>query len=434
MTSPLYLGIALDGAGWHPSAWREPDARPADLFHLDYWVALVRAAEAAGIDLVTIEDSFGLQSTGFGGIDPRRDEVRGRLDALLLATAIAPHTSTIGLIPTITTTHTEPFHVATGVQTLDFVSDGRAGWRVQVSGRAHEAAHVGRRTLPALDPALVARGTDPAQTALLEDLFGEAREAVEVARRLWDSWEDDAVIRDVETGRFVDRDKLHYIDFVGDRFTVKGPSITPRPPQGQPLVYALAHQKVPYELAVAGADIVGITPHDDAHLVAILGQLDTAAQDVSRGTDEPLRVWTEISVLIGETADAARATLDRLNATHGEPWTSDTVILADTAEAVAAQLLHWHSLGIDGIRLRPARLPDDLTAITERVVPLLRAAGVLDRPIGAATLRARLGFGRPESRYASPTAPAARGTAAADSEADPAADSTVELDLTGSIR
>ncbi|WP_281534600.1 hypothetical protein [Cryobacterium breve] len=62
MTSSLYLGIALDGAGWHPSAWREPEARPVDLFHLDYWVALVRAAEAAGIDLVTIEDSFGLQS------------------------------------------------------------------------------------------------------------------------------------------------------------------------------------------------------------------------------------------------------------------------------------------------------------------------------------------------------------------------------------
>ncbi|WP_348648424.1 LLM class flavin-dependent oxidoreductase [Cryobacterium breve] len=263
--------------------------------------------------------------------------MRGRLDALLLATAIAPHTSSIGLVPTITTTHTEPFHVATGVQTLDYVSEGRAGWRVQVSGRAHEAAHVGRRTLPALDPALVVLGTDPAQTALIEDLFGEARDAVEVARRLWDSWEDDAVIRDVETGRFVDREKLHYIDFVGDRFTVEGPSITPRPPQGQPLVYALAHQKVPYELAVAGADIVGVTPHDDAHLEAILGQLETAAHDVVRGVDEPLRVWTEISVLIEKTVDAAHATLDRLNATHGEPWTSDTVILADTPEAVAAQ-------------------------------------------------------------------------------------------------
>ncbi|MEB0015035.1 hypothetical protein QN416_25885, partial [Glaciimonas sp. Cout2] len=85
-----------------------------------------------------------------------------------------------------------------------------------------------------------------------------------------------------------------------------------------------------------------------------------------------------------ETADAAQATLARLNATHGEPWTSDPLILADTAEAVAPQLLHWHKLGIDGVRLRPARLPEDLSAITESVVPLLRSAGVLDRPDGVA--------------------------------------------------
>ena len=74
------------------------------------------------------------------------------------------------------------------------------------------------------------------------DLFDEATDAVEVVRRLWDGWEDDAVIRDVATGRFVDRDKLHYIDFAGKHFSVKGPSITPRPPQGQPVVTALAHQ------------------------------------------------------------------------------------------------------------------------------------------------------------------------------------------------
>ncbi len=81
------------------------------------------------------------------------------------------------------------------------------------------------------------------------DLFDEAADAVEVVRRLWDSWEDDAVIRDVATGRYVDRDKLHYIDFAGKYFSVKGPSITPRPPQGQPVVAALAHQVPVYEFA-----------------------------------------------------------------------------------------------------------------------------------------------------------------------------------------
>jgi len=400
MTARFHLGIALDGAGWHPAAWREPDARPDELLDLEYWVDLVSAAEAAGIDLVTFEDAFGLQSAGFGGVDERRDEVRGRLDALLLATAVAPHTTRIGLVPTITTTHTEPFHVGTATATLDYVSEGWGGWRVQVSGRAHEAAHVGRRTLPALDPAAVQAGTDPAQTALIADLFGEAADAVEVARRLWDSWEDDAVIRDVSTGRFVDRDKLHYIDFAGDRFTVKGPSITPRPPQGQPVVYALAHQKVPYELAAAAADIVGITPKDDAHLEGILGELADAADAVIRTAPEPLRVWAEAVVLIEDSTEAAHAALARLDALHGSVYTSDTVIIAGTATTVAAQLLGWQARGLDGVRLRPARLPADLVRITDEVVPALAAAGVLERPDDATTLRARLGFGRPENRYA----------------------------------
>ena len=426
MTARFHLGIALDGAGWHPAAWREPDARPGELFDLAYWVDLVKIAEAGGIDLVTFEDAFGLQSSGFGGVDARRDEVRGRLDALLLATAVAPHTTHIGLVPTITTTHTEPFHVGTATATLDYVSEGWGGWRVQVSARAHEAAHVGRREIPALDPVAAATGTDPAQSELIQTLFGEAADTVEVARRLWDSWEDDAVIRDVPTGRFLDRDKVHYIDFAGDAFTVKGPSITPRPPQGQPVVFALAHQKVPYELATASADIVGITPQDDAHLARILGELADAEAQVSRTAPEPLRVWSEAVILIEDSPEEARAALARLDAAHGATYTSDTVILADTGANVAAQLLAWHDAGLDGVRLRPARLPADLVRITTDVVPALTAAGVLDRPADAGTLRARLGLGVPENRYAS----AADASVDSDhSDSDPA-----RLDLIGSAR
>lgn len=399
MTTPFHLGIALDGAGWHPSAWREADARPDGLFDLDYWTALVQTAQVAGIDLVTLEDAVGLQSTDFGGIDERRDEVRGRLDALLLATAIAPNVPGIGLVPTITTTHTEPFHTGTGVATLDYVSEGWAGWRVQVSVRAHEAAHFGRRTIPALDPARIRDATDPVQQDLLHSLFGEARDAVEVARRLWDSWEDDAVIRDVATGRFLDRDKLHYIDFASDNFTVKGPSITPRPPQGQPVVFVLAHQSIPYDLAATSADIVGVTPHDDAHLAAILAEVRGAEADADRTGLAPLKVWGELVVLIEETTEAAQAALARLNALHGDTFVSDAPILAGTAEAVAAQLLNWQHLGLDGVRLRPARLPRDLDQITTKLVPLLRDAGVLQREPGAATLRARLGLQHPLNRY-----------------------------------
>ena len=357
-------------------------------------------AQAGGIDLVTIEDSFGLQTTGYGAFELRGDEVRGRLDALLLANTIAAQVPGIGVVPTVTTTHTEPFHTATGIQTLDHVSEGWAGWRVQVSGRSHEAAHVGRRAIPALDPVRAAAGTDEEQTALIRELFREAAAAIEVARRLWDSWEDDAVIRDVATGRFIDRERLHYVDFEGESFSVKGPSIVPRSPQGQPLVYVLAHQKVPYELAVAQADIVGVTPHSDEHLEQILGELGDAELAVDRRVDEPLRVWGEAVVLIEETREAAAAALATLDELHGSPYASDAVILADTAENVAAQLLRWQQAGLSGVRLRPARLPLDLERIARSVVPVLHETGVLRRPQSPTTLRERLGFAPAENRYA----------------------------------
>src|SRR3982750_2684434 len=114
--SPVHLAVALEGAGWHPAAWREPAARPAELFDADYWLDLVQLAERGLLDFVTLEDSFGLSSTG-AAPDDRTDQVRGRLDAVLIAARVAPLTSSIGLVPTALVTHTEPFHLAKAVAT-----------------------------------------------------------------------------------------------------------------------------------------------------------------------------------------------------------------------------------------------------------------------------------------------------------------------------
>ncbi len=239
--SPLHLAVALDGTGWHPASWREPDSRPRDLFTAAYWADLVTEAERGLLDFVTIEDGLGPQSSHAFDPDDRTDQVRGRLDAVLIASRVAPLTRRIGLVPTVVATHTEPFHVSKAIATLDYVSNGRAGYRVQITARPDEAAHFGRRTVPR-----IAAYDTPDALATVTDLFDEAADHVEVVRRLWDSWEDDAEIRDAATGRFIDRDKLHYIDFEGTHFSVRGPSITPRPPQGQPIVSALAHDTVPY--------------------------------------------------------------------------------------------------------------------------------------------------------------------------------------------
>src|SRR6202161_154829 len=150
---PLHLAVALDGAGWHPAAWREADAQPQRLLTAGYWTELARQAEGGLLDFLTIEDGLNLQSDDHFRADSRTDRVRGRLDAVLIAARVAPATRHIGLVPTAITTHTEPFHLSKAIATLDYVSGGRAGVRVQIGARADTAAHFGRRGVPPPQPA-----------------------------------------------------------------------------------------------------------------------------------------------------------------------------------------------------------------------------------------------------------------------------------------
>jgi alkanesulfonate monooxygenase SsuD/methylene tetrahydromethanopterin reductase-like flavin-dependent oxidoreductase (luciferase family) len=396
MSDHLHLAIALDGAGWHPAAWREPAARPQELFSAGYWVDQVLEAERGLADFVTFEDSFGLQSTGFQGQDHRQDRVRGRLDATLIAARVAPRTRNIGLVPTAVVTHTEPFHVSKAIATLDFVSTGRAGVRTQISARAVESDHVGRRRLPEF-------GVDDLDRtdirAVVADLFDEADEYVQVVRRLWDSWEDDAEIRDAATGRFIDRDKLHYIDFQGRHFSIKGPSIVPRPPQGQPVVTALAHSAVPYRFAARNADVVFVTPVDAADAARIVGQVRREQAAAGRSEDT-VHVFADLVVFLDTATESGPDRQARLDRVDGTDYTSDARIFAGGAVRLADLLASWQQAGITGFRLRPAVLPNDLGSIIQNLVPELQSRGLFRTAYEATTLRGLLGLPRPANRYA----------------------------------
>lgn len=343
----FHLGVALDGYGWHTRAWQlAPEQR--SVLSGRYWTDLALTAERGLLDFLTVDDTLMAQPGRRERIDPAR--LAGRGDAVLVAARIAPATRYIGLIPVATVTHTEPFHISKSIATLDYVSHGRAGWQPRVSGTTHEAALFGRRTV------------DPGE------LFDEARDYVEVVRRLWDSWEEDAVIRDVDTGRYIDRDKLHYIDFSGKFFSVKGPSITPRPPQGQPVVAVLAHATPVYEFAADTADIVFVTPAD----ASIHGLLDEV-----RGIGERLKVFADIVVSF-----------------HGQDdFRSDTWVWAGTPTELVDLLLDWRRVGVDGARLRPAVNATDLPVIVDEVVPLLQRAGAFREAYrDGESLRERLGL------------------------------------------
>ncbi|MGW4565242.1 LLM class flavin-dependent oxidoreductase [Streptomyces sp. NPDC004561] len=393
---PLHLAVALDGTGWHPAAWREPGARPHDLFTAGYWADLVTEAERGLLDFVTFEDPLGPQSSHLTEPDGRTDQVRGRLDAVLVAARVAPLTRHIGLVPTVVATHTEPLHISKAIATLDYVRTGRAGLRVQVTARQHEAAHFGRRTLPPL------RAEDrdtPAGRNLIAELFEEAADYIEVMRRLWDSWEDDAEIRDVATGRFIDRDKLHYIGFEGGHFNVRGPSITPRPPQGQPVVSALAHQSVPYQLVGRSADIGYVTPHDSDQARTVVAGIRAARAAAGRA-EEPLHIFGDLEVFLDDDPAAAEDRKARLDGLAGHAYASDAEVFTGTPGQLADMLLEWRRAGLSGFRLRPGVIGHDLEQITRGLVPELQLRGAFRRAYEADTLRGLLGLTRPANRYA----------------------------------
>jgi hypothetical protein len=153
-------------------------------------------AERALLDFVVIDD--------------------GPLDAIEVASFVAPSTVDLGVIAGASTTRTEPFHVSTGIATLDFTARGRGGWLASAA-----AERPGERYVTWDVPA---------------DVNADGLDHIEAVRALWDSWEDGAVIRDEARGRFIDRERVHHVELRGAHFAVRGPSITPRPPQGHPVI------------------------------------------------------------------------------------------------------------------------------------------------------------------------------------------------------
>lgn len=385
---PIHLAVALDGAGWHPAAWRTPDAEPARLFRPDYWTGLVQEAERGLLDFVSIDDRFAA-TRAVDGETP--EVVHGNLDSALIAARVAPVTDRIGLVPTAIAPHTEPFHISKSIATLDYVSTGRAGLRVRASGDPREFANIGRRAAPALEGS--------SSEAAVAEAFGEVGDYVEVVRRLWDSWEDDAEIRDTATGRFVDRKRLHYIDFESPNFSVRGPSITPRPPQGQPPVALLAHDERGYALAGAAADLTLTTPRDARHAADIATQVRQQTTAAGREASQ-VRVLADLVVFLEASTAAAAERKNSLDDLAGAEFASDAAVFVGTSEDLADLLLEWSAAGLDGFRLRPGVLDRDLERITRELVPSLQRRAAFRPRYTTTTLREHFGLPRPANRYA----------------------------------
>ena len=354
--TPFAIALELDAHGAHPAS----GAADSGALSPRLLASRVRAAERFGFTAATFDDSP----------LPSGDGV-GRLDAVQRAAFVAPLTSAIGLVPVAHVAYSEPFHVATQLASLDWASNGRAGWIAAASGSAREAAAYGRQAL-----------TDA-------ELHRERDDVIEVARRLWDSWEDDAVIQDAETGRYLDADKLHYVDFEGERFSVKGPLITPRPPQGQLVVVGPA--------GTAGADVALVTGADSTEI--------TDAASRARASGAAL-VWAEVEVVLDARGVSASRRVDALGARPD----AGRLHYAGAAGGLVS-LIAEVAASVDGVRLHLAELDADLEEVGRAVLPGLRERIGFRSPRAGETLRDALGLGRPDSRYAATTARTAARTA-----------------------
>ncbi|MEV7342127.1 LLM class flavin-dependent oxidoreductase [Streptomyces sp. NPDC093544] len=357
MSGPaLRLAVELDGDGAHPAAWRRAAHSPDHLLSPRRVAGVAAAAENAGFTLLTLED---------GVLPPgSAPDVVGRIGAVERVAFLAASTSVIGIAPVVPVTYAEPFHVSSQLASLDHISVGRAGWVVSEEARPDAARVWGR---PLVDGA-AARAREP-------------RDGVETVRGLWDSWEDDAVIRSVATSRYLDRDRLHYVDFTGETYAVKGPAIVPRPPQGQLVVFGRP-DLVPVEqldvALVAGRDVAEVT---------------RAAAAV--GTP---RTFAEVEIAL-DTADATAeervADLER----HA-PWTDRGRLRHIGSAAGLAALLGQLRGVVDGVRLHPLVLDEDLLELSRLVLPDLFERRHAVRPLPGASLRTHLGLDRPANRYA----------------------------------
>ncbi|MGY3573023.1 LLM class flavin-dependent oxidoreductase [Bradyrhizobium sp. USDA 4504] len=437
----MKLGLFLRPAGHHEGAWRDPSVPANGGVDIDHYAHLTALAESAAFHFVFLADAPGVLERDHAHI--ARVSRNDTFEPITLLSALSARTKDIGLVGTATTTYNQPYHIARMFASLDHLSRGRAAWNIVTSGSKFDAPNFGDAGLPNYDVR-----------------YARAREFVKVVRGLWDSWEDDAFIRDKQSGVFVDTTKLHLLDHRGDYFSVRGPLNIARPPQGYPvLVQAGASEAGVQFGAEVGEVVFTAAPYlEDGkkHYAA----LKEKARALGRENDQVL-VMPGINPIVGRTKEEAAEKLQRLQSyTHVDVQ----IGLADLAlgfvtdlrlmdldslvpeslpqtnfmqsrqkvllNLAARQKFTWRQLirlvsdtrghlmvvgtpdeiadvmvdmfdqhAADGFNLLPPSCPGELKNFIELVLPELRRRGKFRSGYSGQTLRENLGLKRPINQF-----------------------------------
>ncbi|MCF3171978.1 LLM class flavin-dependent oxidoreductase [Streptomyces sioyaensis] len=433
----LHLNAFLMNAGHHDAAWRHPRTQPERVTDLRYFQQLAQTAERGKLDSVFFADGLAL----WGKV---RHNALGGFEPLTLLSALAAVTEHVGLIATVSTTFNEPFHTARKFASLDHISGGRAGWNIVTSGSVDEARNFGR--------------DEHLEHSLR---YERAREFVEVATKLWDSWEDDAILLDVAGGIYADGDKVRAIGHHGEHFGVQGPLNVPRSPQGYPLLVQAGSSEDGKEFAAQYAEAVFTAQQTLADGQSFYKDLKSRLPRYGR-TEDQLLVLPGIAPVIGSTEAEARALaqeltdlqvpeygLAQLSGMLGTDLTGLPLdgplpdlpeerdingnksrfalvaelarrdgltlreliarlgagrghrVVAGTPEQIADQIEEWFTQGAaDGFNIMPPHLPGGLEDFVDQVVPILQRRGLFRTEYTGRTLREHYGLARPANRLA----------------------------------
>jgi alkanesulfonate monooxygenase len=440
----MKLGSFFHPTGHHVASWLHPDAQIDAGTNFRHYVELAQMSEAAKFDLMFLADALATRDGKLEALS-RWPQYMAYFEPITLLSGIAGLTERIGLVATATTSYNEPYNVARKFASLDLISEGRAGWNVVTSANLSEAFNFGRE-------AHYEHG----------ERYDRAAEFTEVVKGLWDSWDDDAFVRDRASSRYFDPSKLHKLNHKGEHFSVRGPLNVARSPQGHPVIFQAGSSESGRELAARTAEAVFTPQHTLAGAQAFYRDLKGRMAKYGRDP-EHLKVMPGLNPVVGRTEREAREKYEYLvslihpdvglellsNALAGFDlteydldgplpeevfsrtsqagttsfnlvlgWARDerltirqlyqrfagargqrTVI--GTASQIVDQMETWFlERGVDGFLIQPSTLPGGLREFIALVIPELQERGLFRTEYEGPTLRENLGLPRPVSRYA----------------------------------
>ncbi|MDA9513123.1 nitrilotriacetate monooxygenase [Bradyrhizobium sp. CCBAU 11430] len=436
----ITLGLYLARAGYHEGAWRDPSVPTDGGIDIDHYVALARLAENAAFHFIFIADHQGIIDDH--AVLSRVSRSEG-FEPITLLSALSSRTRDIGLVATATTTYYQPYHLARLFASLDHLSKGRAAWNIVTSAMTPEAQNFGEERLPDHDKR-----------------YARANEFVEIVKGLWDTWQDDAFVRNKDTGIYADTAKLHVLNHRGDYFSVRGPLNIARPPQGYPVLVQAGASNAGIAFAAEVAEVVFTAEpwlyngkrfyanlkqraralgRDDDQLLIMPGIVPIVGKTKQEASEklQKLRSDTHIDVQIGaadlwlgsvtdlrsidldtlvpETLPQTNAIQSRqkllidLAARQKFTWRQLIQFISDskghlmvvgTPEEIADAMIEtFDQQAADGFNVLSATAPGGLKEFVELVVPELRRRGRFRSKYSGQTLRENLGLERPANRF-----------------------------------